>query len=148
MKKKKNIILVLLSVFTIFIVTQAKAQTQAKAKYVILVSIDGFRPDFYRDKTWPTPNIRHLAQAGVSCDGAIGLMPTSTYPAHTSIITGVNPVKHGIHYNAFFDVQNGIGDWHINYADIKTTTLWQAARNAGLKTASLSWPVSVGAYRL
>ena len=131
--------------FCIYFGLSAEVYAQPTAKHVILVSIDGFRPDFYRDKSWPTPNIQYLAEHGVSCDGAVGVMPTSTYPSHTSIISGTNPVHHGISYNTDFNVAKGGGAWHTNFTDIKVTTLWQAAKNANLTTASLSWPVSVGA---
>ncbi|MDR0659673.1 MAG: alkaline phosphatase family protein [Prevotellaceae bacterium] len=136
----KKILIILL--FSIQLSATVYAQP---SKHVILVSIDGFRPDFYLDKTWPTPNIQNLAQEGVTCLGVVGVMPTSTYPSHTSIITGTNPIKHGIYYNTDFSVANGNGEWHTSYYDIKVESLWQAAKRNGLTTASISWPVSVGA---
>ncbi|MDR2652011.1 MAG: ectonucleotide pyrophosphatase/phosphodiesterase, partial [Prevotellaceae bacterium] len=134
----------LFALLSFFILVSATVYSQP-TKYVVLVTIDGFRPDFYLDKSWSTPNIQYLAQNGVSCNGAICVMPSSTYPSHTSIITGTHPNKHGIYYNTDFSVTAGNRGWHTQFAEIKTTTLWEAARKAGLTTASLSWPVSVGA---
>jgi predicted AlkP superfamily pyrophosphatase or phosphodiesterase len=62
------------------------------------------------------------------------------------MVTGVWPNKHGILANTPFDPygKNATG-WYWYAEDIKTPTLWDAARKAGLTTASVDWPVSVGA---
>lgn len=115
------------------------------AKHVILISIDGFRPEFYQDPSWATPNLRKLVAAGVSANGVRGVFPSVTYPSHTTILTGAMPAKHGIYYNAPFEPQGQTGRWYWETNLIKTETLWDAVRKAGLKSASVAWPVSVGA---
>ena len=47
------------------------------AKHVVLISIDGFRPDFYREAKWPTPNLQHMAAQGTSADGVRGVLADS-----------------------------------------------------------------------
>ncbi|RXK86051.1 alkaline phosphatase family protein [Filimonas effusa] len=121
----------------------AAVQAQ-KAKYVVMISVDGFRPDFYTDASWPTPNMQQMKEEGVYASGVRGVFPTVTYPSHTTLITGVTPGKHGICYNTAFspDFSNG---WNTDASLIKAETLWDAVKKAGLTSASVSWPVSVGA---
>jgi predicted AlkP superfamily pyrophosphatase or phosphodiesterase len=124
------------------VILQTKAQEK---KHVIIISIDGFRPDFYREAKWPTPILQQLAKTGVSADGVRGVFPSVTYPSHTTILTGKMPSEHGIYYNAPFEPNGATGRWYWESELIKTPTLWSLAKDAGLKTASVFWPVSVGA---
>ena len=115
------------------------------AKHVVVISIDGFRPDFYRQAQWPAPNLQQMAENGVSADFVRGVFPSVTYPSHTTIITGMKPARHGILYNAPFEPDGYTGAWFWHEKEIKTPTIWDAAKDANLKTASIFWPVSVGA---
>ncbi|AMR30808.1 AP endonuclease [Mucilaginibacter sp. PAMC 26640] len=128
----------------IFAAVSAQGFAQ-QAKHVIIISIDGFRPDFYREDKWPTPTLHKLVAEGVSADGVRGVFPSVTYPSHTTIITGAKPLKHGIYYNSPFEPDGATGRWYWETSSIKVPTLWDAAGKAGLKTASVMWPVSVGA---
>jgi len=116
-----------------------------RADHVILISIDGFRPDFYRDATWPAPTLQRMAAEGVSVAEVQGVFPSVTYPSHTSIITGAKPARHGIFYNEPFEPEGHTGAWYWHEKDIRVDTLWDAVKAAGLTSASFSWPVSVGA---
>lgn len=118
---------------------------QQKAKYVILVSIDGFRSDFYKDASWATPHLQQMAKAGVYAQGVNGVFPTVTYPSHTTLVTGVTPSKHGILYNTMPEPGAEGGQWYTETKQIQSETLWEAVKKAGMKSASVSWPVSVGA---
>lgn len=118
---------------------------QQKAKYVILVSIDGFRSDFYKDASWATPHLQQMAKAGVYAQGVNGVFPTVTYPSHTSLVTGVTPSKHGILYNTMPEPGAEGGQWYTESNMVKSETIWAAAKKAGLKTASVSWPVTLHA---
>jgi len=69
-----------------------------------------------------------------------------TYPNHTTLITGVWPAEHGILNNQVFDPEHQLaGAWYWYADSIKVPTLWDAAHQAGIRTASVSWPVSVDA---
>ncbi len=111
--------------------------------HVILISIDGFRPDFYREEKWPTPNLKMLASHGVSADNVRTIFPSSTYPSHTTLITGVLPKRHGIYYNTVIEDDGRPGQWIYNFQEIQARTLWQAAKEKKLITASVSWPITV-----
>ncbi|WP_343693036.1 ectonucleotide pyrophosphatase/phosphodiesterase [Chitinophaga sp.] len=132
----------ILSIAVILCGCQLMAQ---QVKYVVLVSVDGFRPDFYMDASWPAPNMQQMMHTGVYAEGVRGIFPTVTYPSHTTLITGVMPAKHGIVYNTPFDPKGLNGTWFKYASQIKSETLWEAAHKAGLKTAAVSWPVTVGA---
>jgi len=87
-----------------------------------------------------------MMQNGAYAEGVKGVWPTVTYPSHTTLLTGVWPDQHGITNNLEFDpLQRLGGAWNWYAAGIRVPTLWQLAHKAGLRTASVGWPVSVGA---
>ncbi len=70
---------------------------------------------------------------------------SNTYTAHSSIVTGVLPKRHGIIDNLVFDPGNPEPNWKWYEPDIKTPNLFRAAAKHKLKTAALLWPVSAKA---
>jgi predicted AlkP superfamily pyrophosphatase or phosphodiesterase len=101
------------------------------------------RADEYKLKI---PHLRALLHDGAHAAGVQGVLPTVTYPSHTTILTGVWPSKHGIYSNLTFDpLGQNQGGWYWYSEDIKLPTLWQAAAQAGYVTGSVNWPVSVRA---
>lgn len=121
----------------------------AAAAPVLLVSVDGLRPGDVLDadrRGLKIPTLRRLAAEGAHAGGVVGVLPTLTYPSHTTLITGVAPARHGVVNNLTFDPM-GINQtgWYWYASDIRVPTLWDAARKAGLKTLNVHWPVSVGA---
>lgn len=115
------------------------------AKHVVLITLDGSRPDFYLDTSWHAVNIRQLLKEGTYANGVNSVFPTMTYPSHTTIITGVQPVKHGIYYNSVFEPTGSTGKIYWQDSSIKVPTLWTAAQKKGLKSAAIFWPVSAAA---
>src|SRR5262245_28268182 len=89
------------------------------------------------------PNLRRLMREGQWSAGVIGVVPTVTWPSHTTMITGVDPTVHGILGNRRPATEGGDYYWTVDL--LKTTTLLDAAHRAGLKTATITWPVTVGA---
>src|SRR5687768_12531366 len=116
---------------------------------VLLVSVDGLRPDYVTaadTHRLKIPALRRFLAEGAFADGVQGVIPTTTYPSHTTLLTGVWPAKHGIFANTVFEpLRAGDRAWYWYADEIRAPTLWDAAAAAGWKTASLSWPVSVGA---
>jgi len=141
-----------LFLWSLALATLAPAPHQAKAvetPMLVLVSIDGLRPDCVLDADkygLRIPNLRRLVLEGSFATGVKGVIPTVTYPSHTTIVTGVWPSKHGIYANHPFDpFGKNQGGWYWYGEDIRVPTLWDAARDAGLTTANVNWPVTVGA---
>jgi predicted AlkP superfamily pyrophosphatase or phosphodiesterase len=116
----------------------------AQDSHVILISIDGLRPEFYKDAGWSMVNLRQAMKTGSYADGVTGVFPTVTYPSHTTMVTGVKPIKHGVYYNTPAEPLEITGKWIWDYKTIKVPTVFSAAKEKGLKTASVFWPVSLG----
>lgn len=121
------------------------AASGAPAAHVILISVDGLRPEFYRDAEWPAPMMQRMGREGVSADGVRGVTPTVTYPSHTTLVTGALPARHGILHNRPFEEGAPSGRWYMESELIQVPTLWDAVREAGGTSAGISWPVSAGA---
>ena len=122
---------------------------QGRGVPVVLISIDGLKPDYILDADQhklKVPNLRRILAEGAYAKAVTGVLPTVTYPSHTTMVTGVSPSKHGILYNSPFDPfgKNQSG-WMWYAEDIKALTLWEAVNNAGGITSSVDWPVTVGA---
>jgi predicted AlkP superfamily pyrophosphatase or phosphodiesterase len=66
---------------------------------VVLVSIDGMRPDGLLASE--TPVIDRLIERGAATMAAKTVMPCCTLPCHTSMHRGVDPTRHGITSNSF-----------------------------------------------
>ncbi len=115
------------------------------ARHVLLVSLDGLRPEFYLDEAYAAPELRALLRAGSHARAAESVFPTVTYPSHASIVTGVRPARHGISFNVLFDPTGERGRWYEEAADLRSTPLWEWARAAGRRTAGVSWPSTLGA---
>lgn len=117
---------------------------QAQDQHVILISIDGLRPEFYKDASYNMVNLRQAMAEGAYSNGVDGVFPTVTYPSHTTMITGVKPLKHGIWSNTPAEPLGVTGKWNWMYDSIKVPTVFSQAKAKGLTTASVFWPVSVG----
>lgn len=116
-----------------------------QATHVVLITIDGFRPDFYLDPSWKAVNIRQLMKDGAHANGVNSVFPSMTYPSHTTIVTGVWPAKHGVYFNGLFEPNGATGKIYWNDSSIKVPTIWGAAQAKGMKVAALLWPVSADA---
>src|ERR1700758_2619477 len=115
-----------------------------------MISIDGLSPEYVLKADahgLKAPTLRRFLKEGTYADGVQGVVPTVTYPSHTTLMTGVWPAKHGIYANTTFDPlgENARG-WYWYAEDIRVPTLWDAAAKAGRTTASIQWPVTVGAH--
>ncbi|MEM9555674.1 MAG: ectonucleotide pyrophosphatase/phosphodiesterase [Acidobacteriota bacterium] len=111
----------------------------------MLVSIDGLRPEFYLDRTWPAPMLQQMAAEGAHARAVETVFPSVTYPSHTSMVTGVRPARHGIHYNAPFEPGGVSGRWYWHANAITAPTLWSSVAATGGTSAAIGWPVTVGA---
>lgn len=113
-------------------------------EHVVLVSIDGLRPDFYLGD-YDAPTLKALVREGASAKSVESVYPSVTYAAHATIVTGVRPWKHGIYGNTVWTEKGSTRDWQWYAKELKARTLWQAAKEKNRKVAITYWPVSVGA---
>jgi len=119
------------------------SKAQIKKPYVILISADGFRYDYFEKYK---PN--HLVQfgnSGVKANSMLSGYPSVTFPNHYSIVTGLYPAHHGLVNNSFIDNTNGErygmsaktkvrdGKWYGG------TPLWVLAEQQNMIAASMFW---------
>jgi predicted AlkP superfamily pyrophosphatase or phosphodiesterase len=117
------------------------------AASLLILSVDGLDNRYIRDADqlgMKIPNIRRLVREGTwASGGMVGVVPTVTWPSHTTMLTGVSPARHGILSNRRPKAEGG--DYYWTFDLIKVNTLWQAACAAGISTAAITWPVTVDA---
>jgi predicted AlkP superfamily pyrophosphatase or phosphodiesterase len=140
---------VLLILFALLLSACATAAPERVARdtrpLVILISIDGFRPDYLDRGVTPALN-------ALKADGAFAVMrpsfPSVTFPNHYTLVTGLHPDRHGIVGNTMIDAELGRfslgnaaavtdGDWWDEGEPI-----WVTAERAGLTTGTMFWPGS------
>lgn len=121
---------------------------------VVLISVDGLADFYFDDPRAEMPTIRELARTGARADGMICSFPTVTWPNHTTLVTGVDPAKHGVIGNNYLDRETGkpvpfIPDPLFDKSEIvKVPTIYDAAHQAGLKTSGIIWPATRNASSL
>lgn len=114
-------------------------------KITILISLDGFRYD-YLDRGL-TPTLSSIANEGVRAAYLQPVFPTSTFPNHISIITGMYPTNHKIVANKFYDTtlkeyyQIGT-DNSRNPKWYGGEPFWLTCKKNGVVAASYFWPSS------
>jgi predicted AlkP superfamily pyrophosphatase or phosphodiesterase len=121
----------------------------AQKPHVLMISIDGMKPEYVTQASQhhlKLPVLERFLTQGVYAEGVTGVIPTVTYPSHTTLVTGVSPAEHGILANTTFDpLGEHPGEWYWYFRELKARTLYQAVDQAGMKTAAVGWPVTVGA---
>ncbi|MEP2988814.1 MAG: ectonucleotide pyrophosphatase/phosphodiesterase [Parasphingorhabdus sp.] len=142
-----------MAVFTAFLwIGSASAQTAVttpltegviREPVTILISIDGFRPD-YLDRGI-TPHLSILAK-----NGAYGPMrpafPTKTFPNHWTLVTGKRPDNHGIVGNTMVDPERPDEVFRMSTKDPfwwnQAEPIWITAEEQGIRSATMFWPGS------
>ena len=96
------------------------------------------------DRLLALPALSMLRGRGVFCDQVQTIYPTITYPIHASLLTGCYPASHGIGHNQPLqpDTPRALRKWFWEHGQIQRKTLHQAAREKGMKTASVLWPTT------
>lgn len=107
---------------------------------LIVISFDAL---IYEDIAYlkNKPNFSWLLENGAYVKRVKSIYPTLTYPCHTTMITGCWPDKHGVINNSF-DVIAKKPMLKFGHENVKCSDLLDACKRAGLKTASVGWPVS------
>ena len=115
---------------------------------LVLVSFDGFRPD-YRARA-ATPGLDRMAAEGVHAERMTPVFPSLTFPNHYSLVTGLYPEHHGIVANTMVDPI--LGNFSLGNRDAVTDArwwggepLWATAQRQGARAATMFWPGSEAA---
>lgn len=121
-----------------------ESKRRPRAQHVIVVSVDGLRPEYYLEERWPTPAMRQVLMRGAHAVRVRSIFPSLTYPSHTTMATGALPARHGIWSNREVEPVED-PPWLKDASLIRVPALWDAVRAAGGTTAALNWPVTAGA---
>jgi predicted AlkP superfamily pyrophosphatase or phosphodiesterase len=93
--------------------------------HVIIVSIDGLRPDAIAK--FGAKNIQRLMREGSYTLSAQTILPSKTLPSHTSMLTGVDADQHGITWNS---------DETDDHGHVDVPTVFGLAKERGFETAA------------
>lgn len=92
------------------------------AERVLIISVDGLRPDAINQ--YDMPNVYALVQSGVYAYDAYTTYPSATLPSHASMFTGMCPDKNGVDWNDYIP-ENGFA---------ASPSIFEIAHQAGLRT--------------
>src|SRR3989449_997012 len=119
---------------------------RATVARVVLISLDGFASFYWTDPRVRMPTLRRLAERGVVARRMECVFPSTTWPTHASMVTGVRPDRHGVVANYILNRESGraedlTGD-PIYDADrlLRAPTVYDVAHAAGRRTAAVDWP--------
>ena len=106
----------------------AKARQNARAQRALIISVDGLRPDVLLRAD--APRIREMCRNGSFTFWGRSTAVSITLPTHVSILTGVEPQVHGIHWNAGLPLSEPVYP--------KVSTLFELAKKAGYSTGAVT----------
>ncbi len=112
---------------------------------IIVISFDGLGTDDWKTVA-KMPGFARFMKEAAWCDQVQSVYPTLTYPAHCSIATGRLPVHHRVVQNLLLQPgRMASPDWYWKRSYVQGKTIYEAAKEKSLKTASFLWPVTAGA---
>ena len=117
----------------------------APADAVVLVSIDGLR--------WDHParagaiHLERLARQGAMARVLVPPFPSTTFPAHATLATGVYPDRHGILNNEFLDRDRGAYRMADDGGWLLSEPLWVTAERQGRRAAVFHWVCSYAPWK-
>lgn len=127
--------------------TPPAAVAETREPVTILISIDGFRPDYLRRGV--TPNLNRLIAEGLTGPMRPSF-PTKTFPNHWTIVTGMVPDHTGLVGNKMEDAARPGEIFTMAETDPfwwnATPPIWVDAERAGIRTGTLFWPGSEVAF--
>jgi hypothetical protein len=98
----------------------------SEIKHVVIISVDGLRPDAL--ELADTPTLDSLIARGAYSNHAQTVYISETLPSHASMLSGMVPEKHGILW----------GLPYMGWPGMNGPTLFSVAHDAGLSTAMVS----------
>jgi arylsulfatase A-like enzyme len=106
-------------------------------RHVVVVSIDGLRPDAIA--AYSAPTLQRLLNEGAYTLSASTINPSKTLPSHTSMLTGQPPDRHGVLWN---NVATADAD------SIDLPNIFSVARSHGYTTAAFFSKAKFGPLQL
>jgi hypothetical protein len=143
----------------------------ARPKPVLLLVLDGIRPDVLRAaiRDGDAPTLGALADRGEALWDAASVFPSITPAATAAIVTGEPPAGSGIYGHAWYNEAEGRiviygamtetvitsgplqvlhnNVWRMNRDDLYADTLFETLHRVGVEAACVNFPIRRGAYR-
>lgn len=140
--KKITLVLFVIILFSVVVLIFSYQSTKEQERYVVVLSLDGFRSD-YPDRA-KVPTLDSLAKVGVKATFRPSF-PSVTFPNHYAMATGLHPDHNGLIGNSFYDSELDsvyrIADRNAveNPAFYGGEPIWVTAEKQGVKSASYFW---------
>ncbi len=121
--------------------------------HAVLITIDGLAAFYLSDPQAPLPTLRKLAAEGARAKAMRVSNPATTWPNHTTLVTGVHPEKHSVLFNGML-VWSGPGEPVRIEAErdkgdlVAVRTVFDQLHQSGYRTAAINWPCTRGAATL
>ena len=106
-------------------VARLMAPGPALTRNVVLVSIDGLRPDAI--ERFGAPTLQRLIREGSYSLTARTILPSKTLPSHASMLSGEPPEEHGVLWNNVASAEADV---------VEFPTIFSVARQHGYRTAA------------
>jgi predicted AlkP superfamily pyrophosphatase or phosphodiesterase len=103
----------------------AAARPGRVTDHVVVISVDGLRPDAI--ERFGATTLQRLMREGAFAPDAQTILPSTTLPSHTSMLTGVDPAVHGVTWNTDEVASRGY---------VRVPTVFGLARAAGFRTSA------------
>ncbi|KAG4104670.1 phosphodiesterase I [Neocallimastix lanati (nom. inval.)] len=121
-----------------------KHHHESEGNTLIIVSIDGFRND-YLERMEYTQTLNFLSLRGNKAEFMKPSFPSTTFPNHYTLVTGLYPESHGIVANTFYD-KNLNQTFNIRDKDLIKlpewwggSPIWVEAEKNNIKSAVCMW---------
>ena len=114
---------------------------------LIVLSLDGFAATYLSRHRDILPNLTAIAAASLTALPLTPVYPSSTFPNHYTLITGLYPTEHGIVANRMYNKSSD--EWFVVGDSLTDASywwlgepVWSTAQRQGLTSAVLNWPGS------
>ncbi|EDO40636.1 predicted protein, partial [Nematostella vectensis] len=139
----------------LLVLSTSGVRDQTSKRYpLIVVSSDGLGWQFVSGNLTDTPNFDYLAETGVWAKNMLTVNPTTTFPTHTTFVTGLWPESHGIVANDFYDplydetfhIETDCTNFDPKFYN-ESEPIWLTMEKRGRKSATYFWPSSTSYER-
>lgn len=144
MRRRFRLALQLLLGLALATLAQAARAAPALRPTVVLISLDGTTPGEVHRLALPT--LEKLAARGVAATRMTPVFPANTFPNHVTLVTGVEPERHGIVNNVFFDPERGFFHYSSDPSWIEVEPIWSLLARHGVASAAFHWVGSEGPW--
>lgn len=115
---------------------------RARGPHLLLITVDTLRADrlgCYGHAAASTPNVDRLAAEGVLYETVVASAPL-TLPATSTLMTGLDPARHGARYNGFYR----LGHESLTLAEVLADRGWETGAVIGNYALDSSFAVDQG----